>query len=969
MRVKKNLLTSLLVVVLCAFCLAFGVTKFEPKQTRAEEGSLPKSEFVITNGAFIRLPNEDEISGIKFSAYITSTYYDTLKAENDGLTLTLKSTISKEVGDGENAPNPFVYEWDITDEISFDQDGKATFFHTLNFSGLSGENLKKANAFEMTADFFIEVEGKAEKILADNYDTADTTRSMRQVAFTAYNTVGSEGYKNEALKTYFTQEDSTSVLQDMDDKDTLISSYAPSGVSIDKAYLLNGTKAVDVTGKTLAGENGALTAEDASEGITRTLVFFDSDNVAYPVELRLVTKLLANEEDLKYLMATTAPYTNGLTSSIYAFNEITAGDKVSRKGYYLMTADITFNGQPWSGTGNPRYFENGTFDGNGHTLDATITIGWSYGLFGNTYNVTIKDTNIKIHAINNKFTGNQNQAAVLGACMRNSIITNCNITIDSANTTAIEKLYLTTEWASGRAVMINVPIYVADGILAETATTYGVAGNWTIDGVFYASTNCYIFANTTLTGANHSTYTSVASAIENGVSFKPFTDSGNWVLLNNQLVWKATIKNNVDVSINDVATESVTLGFGETATVTGSNSTLGTLIPTLTIVEGNDIVSIEDNEITALSVAGTATITATYDLAGETVEKQITVTVKDLSAEPEVFTGGNIMLSDVNDKAHLPAGLTPITVKDEEGVVYYSNGAWDWSKISAPLTYEFTTLTLYVETEEVTYIVDAEIYMGVIASEEDFKYFAARTSTYLIDSLLVTATRYTSEKARTGYWIFADDVTVNTSTWSDLGMGGHRYYDNLTLDGNGHTLSIKMDTGWMFGLFGRSYELLVKNLHLDISLTNEKLTSNTNTQIIISDDLRNSMINNCLIDISAADTIVTPVSTLYLTTGNNANICFNNCVTNIADGILAENAVIKQMAGNWSVHGTTYNTNNSIFVTSVSGVTANNSCVVGTVSELPNKTASRYDYNALIGSDWWTYDEDTQTLTWGLKNA
>lgn len=366
MAKSKKLLSSVILALVFALSFAFGIIGLNAKHVSAEEPT-PKAEFVITNGAFIRLPSEDEISGIKFSAYITSTYYDALKAENEGASITLKSTISKEVGESETAPAPFVYEWDITDQISFDEFGKATFYHTLNFAGLSGENLKKANAFEMTADFFIEVDGKADVIKADNYATVDTTRSMRQVAFTAYNTVGSEGYKNEALKAYFTQEDSTSVLQDMDDKDTLISTYAPSGVNIDKAYLLNGTKAVDVTGKTLAGENGALTAEDASEGTTRTLVFFDSDNVAYPVELRLVTKLLANEADLKYLMSTTAPYTNGLTSSIYAFNEITTGDKVSRKGYYLMTADITFNGQPWSGTGNPRYFENGTFDGNGHT--------------------------------------------------------------------------------------------------------------------------------------------------------------------------------------------------------------------------------------------------------------------------------------------------------------------------------------------------------------------------------------------------------------------------------------------------------------------------------------------------------------------------------------------------------------------------------------------------------------------------
>ena len=153
-----------------------------------------------------------------------------------------------------------------------------------------------------------------------------------------------------------------------------------------------------------------------------------------------------------------------------------------------------------------------------------------------------------------------------------------------------------------------------------------------------------------------------------------------------------------------------------------------------------------------------------------------------------------------------------------DGIVYYENGAWDWTKLVAPNTYEIGKKVLYVQTAQNVWSVQTEIYMGVITNEEDFKYFASAATKYT-QNLLVDSTQYSGGKARTGYWILANDITVNDSNWTDDFMYNFRYYQNATFDGNGHTLTIYMGSPWRFGIFCRSYELLVKNVHFDIRVT------------------------------------------------------------------------------------------------------------------------------------------------------
>ena len=720
-----------------------------------------------------------------------------------------------------------------------------------------------------------------------------------------------------------------------------------------------------------SGKVVGLKASNTEKTVTEITLY--TADAGYLVNVEGYTKIINNEEDLKLFLSANSQYTANLTDNIWAGNgnEPSWAGAKTRKGYWFLNADLTIDGTQWSTMYNDRYFEEGVFDGNGHTINLTYGTGWSFGVFGCVHNAIIKDLQLNLTAVDGKINGNQNRACLLAKTVRDVFFFNVEVNVEVGGTTPstpVDTLYLTTNY-DGRLGMKDCVINIGAGILNANASVYGVAGNWTVHGTTYNTENCYVFTATSIadetvdTNLNYYYFATSKAAAEAGKDFSNFVNSGLWMVYNNNLIWKDDLTALTSVSLNDESLEEITVLVGETVTVKGK-LIAENLTPALTVVSGEEFVSVTDNVVSTLG-KGTATITVIFTIGEEVVEKTITVIVSE-EAKVEEFKGGAIMLSDINDKAHLPNGLTPVKVTDENGVVYFENGAWDWTKIAASKTYEIVKKTLFAETETVTYIVEVEIYMGVIASEEDFKWFASTEDAYK-NELRVNHTKYDGGSARYGYWIFAKDVTVNTNTWSK--MYNNRYYDGVILDGNGYTLNINMDTGWSFGIFDKTYETLIKNLHFNITVTNAKLTANNNNKAIFADDMRNSALVDCLIDISAADTIATPVSELLFMTTYATNICLKNCVVNIGDGILAENAAIKQMAGNWVVHGTQIDTQNNYFFTSVSGVTANNCFVAKQVSEITSTNSWRYTFTEFLKSEWWTYNEQTQTLTWGLKVA
>ena len=85
----------------------------------------------------------------------------------------------------------------------------------------------------------------------------------------------------------------------------------------------------------------------------------------------------------------------------------------STKKYFKLTSDITINGH-WTaigGTGTAYKWFNGTFDGNGHSINGSFVINLptnkqTYGLFGTiTGNAVIKNLVNKANIIVNESEG------------------------------------------------------------------------------------------------------------------------------------------------------------------------------------------------------------------------------------------------------------------------------------------------------------------------------------------------------------------------------------------------------------------------------------------------------------------------------------------------------------------------------------------------------------------------------------
>ena len=528
---KKKLLSLIATSALCALSLVFS---FGFLSSKAE--TTPVAEFKIENGAAVRLATTEEINqgapvnGVRFSSYITETYYNALQANYPNASnITLQSTVSKVVEDSATAPAPFVYEWDITksSDIKFDDEGIATFYHTINFKSLSDDELKMANAFEFQGDFWLEVTPnsatEATVIQADNAGEVDVTRAMRQVAYLAYVTPSTAekpnpNYQDKRLLNYFSHGESDEAVYDMDVKTTALSAIAPENVTAEKAYVMDGDGIADVTGKTLAD---VFSEEEASVSTTKQLLFFDADNTAHTVQTRFVTKIINTETEATNFFNTTANATS----------------ETALTGYYLQTEDLNV-------TANykyNRYFKDGTFDGDGHTLTVAMGANHIVGLFGRISNVTIKNIQLNIvKDFSNSTSSRAQKDSILGYKDGNaSFVENVHLNLNRADgdtdanyssSAGYPQLYLIGN--SSVATAENLVVNIADDTFIFSDTTVK-----SINPIGFATTeNCYIFSDqselidVSTNASLWRIYPSIATAIEKSVTFKALTDSNYWTV-------------------------------------------------------------------------------------------------------------------------------------------------------------------------------------------------------------------------------------------------------------------------------------------------------------------------------------------------------------------------------------------------------------------------------------------------------
>ena len=432
--IKKKLLGLSIAVCALSFTGAM-LADSSPKEVSASTNGL-----TMVPGAAVRLKLTDEeegaVNGLRFEAQMTKAYYESLQ----GSEVVLSSTAT---ANGRTQTVEWVLQSEDTDKVetpAFNKDGIARFYHTITFDSLFDEEdlLRQANAFEIEGSFQLESDVDAEDQMLGS-----VTRSMRQVAYKAYNTPSTEeepnaGYNNETLLNYFTPSSEQKVYYSNGVEDTT----TVGNMSGMKVYANNADgKFLDISNEavnTLYGENATL-------GVKAETVTFDENNVAYNTTLQSAT-ILYTAEDVRALL-----HDDGKTAT----------PNKSVEGYYALANDIVVD--TW-GDSKSRYLTfAGVFDGNGYKL--TVPMRY-YGLFG-VLDGQVKNTWLEFTNVNTN--DNYGRYPLLAYnCTKQFKINN-----EAQNT--LENLYITIDEATFDGA--NMPSFA----LMTTSTAAAYAQNVIVD--------------------------------------------------------------------------------------------------------------------------------------------------------------------------------------------------------------------------------------------------------------------------------------------------------------------------------------------------------------------------------------------------------------------------------------------------------------------------------------------------------
>ena len=309
------------------------------------------------------------------------------------------------------------------------------------------------------------------------------------------------------------------IVYDMDEASKPILETAPEGVNVSKVCLVNeeDTSAMeDVTHKTLAGDTGVFTEPEARASTTKTLVYFDENNVAYPKKTRFVTKIIDNEAELRKALEWDATTTT----------------TISLWGYHLLSTDVTVTA-PLT-TSAARTIKYGTLDGDGHKI--TVSAAETFrGLFGTALtNVNVKNMQIDLTRDFGDGTANTNYQVVLAHnADANCNFTNLNVHIKRAEgDTTVSRLYSNKYYlnltAQSLANAQNVTVYVADGVLKRADDNDGLP--FIVQG-FNKSSSLYIFSSEATGYTKYcKMYSSVSNAATAGEGFVDLQMSGYWMV-------------------------------------------------------------------------------------------------------------------------------------------------------------------------------------------------------------------------------------------------------------------------------------------------------------------------------------------------------------------------------------------------------------------------------------------------------
>ena len=253
-------------------------------------------------------------------------------------------------------------------------------------------------------------------------------------------------------------------------------------------------------------------------------------------------------------------------------------------------------------------------------------------------------------------------------------------------------------------------------------------------------------------------------------------------------------KNTLQVSIENTNTTGVSLY---------ANYATQTYKPTLTLLKGEGVVTVDDASDKILPVAnviGTATVKAVYVIENVTIEKIYTVTV---TLE---MLKGNVNYSTVDGAIFFPEDdkltdktVTSITDNADQTIVYYENGA---VTDQLPKNNDSKDLTDYTKAVVITLDDGSRFsstlvsYTKVLTTADDMKMFS-------VDSV--------GEKNTVkGYFIVNNDLLLEGSTWTgNTGVNGKQHSFSGVFDGNGHVVEVAL--GGKYGIFCTTNKATIKN--------------------------------------------------------------------------------------------------------------------------------------------------------------
>ena len=551
-KITKKILSCFSIVL--AASVVGGISMLK---AQAEEGEVATPVFAAADLAGIRLPDGDNVAGIRWEITMNQAYYDSLQVAEDATVQFGAYVAPTKNFTGSNAKPAQAQDITIGADFALGNvEGNAdvfTYYATLNYSNVSAwteEKQAAAYALELSVIPYVRVGGE------EFYGEVGASRSMEALAlhYLQNNTYTQEEVgaylKSEVLES----EENTGFYSILDGEGLLENPHGLTEAGYRAAYV--GAQPVELEfsndgkGITVSGAENLVAGEKSEYSLN----VFTSDRKVYTQTFTAATKVIDEASDLSMFYLGDEAVGG---SNYPAKNEQSYTNTAIFDGYYVLADDIDCTGythyvlKKENKVDTRVYFVNethpdagltGMFDGRGHTIsNLTMTKG---GLFGGIVGGTVKNvafTNVSFSDNTWKdengttVYGTINDSCTLATFMDRALVENVYIYVPTmalpSRSGVLSRNALVSSFITQSTVMKNC-IFKCDTYTYGADNTPGVGsynkhyGSIMSDcrGTNYQWENVYVISNVALAyTSTKADYCADASNVE-GTTYKtPFT--------------------------------------------------------------------------------------------------------------------------------------------------------------------------------------------------------------------------------------------------------------------------------------------------------------------------------------------------------------------------------------------------------------------------------------------------------------